>query len=359
MDRPLQKSFSAAMLCCAIAVFACNAASGEADKKKASAPAAAAESATGSAGVAATVGDKSITFQDLDLKAAASLMKVRQQEYEARQQALDAMINEELYEREAKAKGIAKEKLLETEVAAKVPDPTPAEVDAYYEQNKARMGTQTKEQIGPQISAMLKQQKMAGVQAEFIKQLRQKHGVKVLLEPPRVQVSADDDPTKGGPAGAPVTIVEFSDYQCPFCSRAEPVVDEVMKKYGEKVRLTFRDYPLSFHQNAETAAMAGECAEDQGKFWEMHKAMFGNQAKLSAADLVETAGTIGLDKDAFKGCLDSGKFRSEVQKDFQEGQKYGVTGTPTFFINGIMIVGARGVESFSEIIDREIERSAK
>jgi len=360
MDRPLQKSFSAAMLCCVIAVFACNAASGEAEKnKKASAPAAGATSSPGPGGVAATVGDKSITFQELDLKAAASLMKVRQQEYEARQQALDAMINEELYESEAKAKGVAKEKLLETEVSAKVPDPTQAEVDAYYEQNKARMGTQTKEQIGPQISAMLKQQKMAGVQAEFIKQLRQKHGVKVMLEPPRVQVSVDDDPTKGGPASAPITIVEFSDFQCPFCSRAEPVVDEVMKKYGEKVRVIFRDYPLSFHQNAETAAMAGECAEDQGKFWEMHKAMFGNQAKLAAADLVETAGNIGLNKDAFKGCLDSGKFRSEVQKDFQEGMRYGVTGTPTFFINGIMIVGARGVESFSEIIDRELERSTK
>jgi protein-disulfide isomerase len=358
MDRPLQKSLSAAMLLAVIAVFACNAASGDADKRKKSpAPDAAATApAAGPGGVAATVGDRSITFEELDLKAAAALMKVRQQEYEARQQVLDGMINEELFEREAKAKGVPKDKLLETEITAKVPDPAQAEVDAYYEQNKARMGTQTKEQIGPQISAMLKQQKLAGVQAEFIKQLREKYGVKVLLEPPRVQVSVDDDAAKGGPESAPVTIVEFSDYQCPFCSRAEVVVDEVMKKYGDKVRLVYRDYPLSFHQNAETASMASECAEEQGKFWEMHKAMFGNQQKLAAGDLVETAGNIGLDKDAFKACLDSGKFRTEVQKDFQDGQKYGVTGTPTFFINGIMIVGARGVDSFSEIIDRELAR---
>jgi protein-disulfide isomerase len=358
MDRPLQKSLSAAMLGCLVAAFACSAASGDADKgKKSTATAAAAGSTAGPGGVAATVGDKSISFQELDQKAAASLMKVRQQEYEARQQTLDAMINDELFEREAKAKGIPKDKLLETEVSSKVPTPPQAEVDAYYEQNKARMGTQTKEQVGPQIAAMLKQQKTAGVQADFIKGLRQKYGVKVMLEPPRVQVSTDDDASKGGPSGAPVTIVEFSDYQCPFCSRAETVVDEVMKKYGEKVRLIMRDYPLSFHQNAETAAMGSECAEEQGKFWEMHKAMFGNQAKLAATDLVETAGSLGLDKEAFKGCLDSGKFRSEVQKDFQDGQKYGVTGTPTFFINGVMVVGARGVESFSEIIDRELDRA--
>ena len=129
--------------------------------------------------------------------------------------------------------------------------------------------------------------------------------------------------------------------------------------YGDKVRLVYRDYPLSFHPNAENAAMASECAEEQGKYWEMHKAMFANQQKLGAPELIETAGGLGLDKDKFKTCLDSGKFRPEVQKDFQDGQKVGVTGTPTFFINGVMIVGARDVASFSDIIDRELDRSGK
>lgn len=128
---------------------------------------------------------------------------------------------------------------------------------------------------------------------------------------------------------------------------------------GREIHLVYRDYPLSFHPNAENAAMASECAKDQGKYWEMHNAMFGNQSKLAATDLVETAGGLGMDKDKFKACLDRDKFKSEVQHDFQDGQKYGVTGTPTFFINGIMIVGARGVESFSEIIDRELDRSGK
>lgn len=355
MERPLRTIFPAVVLCCAATVFACGAATGETGKAaaKKGAPAAAAD------GVAAKVGDKTITISELDTKAAAQLMKVRQQEFEVRQQALDGLINDELFEREAKAKGITREKLIETEIAAKAPAPSQAEIDAYYEANKARMGTQTKEQVSPQIGAMLKQQRMAGVQGDYLKGLREKYGVKVMIEPPRVQVSTDDDPAKGGGNTAPVTIVEFSDYQCPYCSRAETVVDEVMKKYGDKVRLVYRDYPLSFHQNAEMAAMGGECAEEQGKFWEMHKAMFGNQQKLAATDLVETAGGIGLDKDKFKTCLDSGKFRPEVQKDFQDGQKAGVTGTPTFFINGVMVVGARDVASFSDIIDRELARAGK
>jgi protein-disulfide isomerase/predicted small secreted protein len=351
MERPLYRLLPAVMLAVAVSAAGCGAATGagkDTDKAKASAS---------GATVAAKVGDRTITLQELDEKAASNLMKVRQQEYEVRQQALDALVNEELFDREAKAKGVTRDKLIETEISSKVPEPSQAEVDAYYEQNKARMGGQTKEQIGPQIAAMLKSQKMAGVQQEYLKGLRDKYGVKVMLEPPRVQVSVDNDPSRGGPVSAPVTIVEFSDFQCPFCSRAESVVDEVMKKYGNKVHLVYRDFPLSFHQNAETAAMASECANEQGKYWEMHNAMFGNQSKLAAADLVETAGNIGLDKDKFKSCLDSGKYRAEVQKDAQDGQKYGVTGTPTFFINGIMIVGARGVDSFSEIIDRELDRS--
>ena len=350
MERPLYAIVPAAMLGCFMMVSGCSAASGDSGKGKAT--------AAGSGSVAAKVGETTISLQDVDAKAAANLMKVRQQEYDVREQALDGMIDEELLNREAKSKGLTSEKLIETEINSKVADATPAEIDAYYEQNKARLGTQTKEQASPQIGAMLKAQKMAVQHADYVKGLRQKYGVKVMLEPPRVQVSLDDDPSKG-PASAPVTIVEFSDFQCPFCGRAEASVDDVLKKYGDKVRLVYRDYPLSFHPNAENAAMASECAHEQGKYWEMHNAMFGNQAKLAVNDLVDTAGSIGMDKDKFKACLDTGKYRAEVQHDFQDGQKYGVTGTPTFFINGIMLVGAQPTEKFSEIIDRELMRAGK
>jgi protein-disulfide isomerase len=336
------------------ATFACNVASGEASKESARKGGGGAAPAS----VAATIGGQPITLTELDARAASSLFKVRQQEYEARRQALDELLNERLLEKEAAARGVTKEKLLETEVQAKVSDTTQKEIDEYYEQNKARFQNQTKEQLTPQISAGLRSRKVAEAQAAFMKSLRDKHAVKVLLDPPRVQVTLDDDASRG-PAKAPITIVEFSDYQCPYCSRAEETVQKVLDKYGDKVRLVYRDYPLGFHKNAHGAAEAAECAEEQGKFWEMHAAMFKDQAKLAPADLVATAAGLGLDKDRFKGCLDSGKYREEVQKDFQDGASYGVTGTPTFFINGIMLVGARPLESFTEVIEAELSRQAK
>ncbi len=318
--------------------------------KKAAAPApSSAGAATDMSKPVAVIGDRTITLQELALKI------FDQQEFENRKQVLDTMVNDALLDKEAAAKKLPKDKLIETEVTSKIADPAAAEIDAWYEANKTRVNGQTKEQLAPQVTAMLKGQKAGEAQRTYLAGLRQKYGAKIVMEPPRIDVALDDDAAKG-PDKAPVTIVEFSDYQCPYCSRAEATVQDVVKKYGDKIRLVYRDYPLSFHQNAQVAAEASECAKDQGKFWEMHGAMFANQAKLAAADLIETAGGLGLDKDKFKACLDSGKKKAEVQKDFQDGQKYGVSGTPTFFVNGIKLVGARDVASFSEIIDQELLR---
>src|SRR2546425_9497567 len=359
MEPRSNRIISLSAVVCASAAFACTAATGDSAKEsgkaaKSSTPAATASLAPTSP--VAVIGDKTITLQDLDAQAAGALVKVRQDEFEARKQVLDTMVNDEILAKEAAAKKVSKDDLLKTEVTNKLADPPQADVDSFYEQNKAHFGAQTKEQLAPQIAAMLKGQKAADAQREYLKTLRKKFGVKTMLEPPRIEISTDDDASKG-PAKAPVTIVEFSDYQCPYCSRADTTVQEVLKKYGEKVRLVYRDYPLPFHQNANIAAQASECAKEQGKFWEMHNAMFANQAKLAQPDLIETAGGIcGIDKDKFKACLDTGKYKDEVQKDADAGQKYGVTGTPTFFINGIPIVGARDVNSFAEIIDEELER---
>jgi protein-disulfide isomerase len=358
MQPRSNRIISLAAVLCAGAAFACTAATGDASKESGKD----AKKSTAAVTLApttpvATIGDKTITLQELDVEAAGALTRVRQEEYDARRQALEAMVNNQVMIKEAAAKKVSKEDLLKTEVTDKVTDPPQAEIDSFYEQHKAQFGAQTKEQLAPQITALLKNQKLADAQRDYMKGLRKKYAAKTLLEPPRLEIAVDDDAAKG-PAKAPVTIVEFSDYQCPYCSRAETTVQEVLKKYGDKVRLVYRDYPLQFHQNANIAAQASECAHDQGKFWEMHNAMFADQSKLTQPALVETAGGItGVDKDKFKTCLESGKFQSEVQKDFEDGQKYGVTGTPTFFINGIPMVGARDVNSFAEIIDSELERN--
>ncbi len=172
----------------------------------------------------------------------------------------------------------------------------------------------------------------------------------------KVDVSVDDDPSKGS-KDAEVTIIEFSDFQCPYCARfftqTLPLIDENYIKTG-KVRLVYRDFPLSFHQNAQKAAEAAECADEQNKFWEYHDLVFKNQGALSIDDLKKYAANLKLDTAKFDACLDSGKYEEEVKKDFADGQKAGVTGTPAFFVNGKPLVGAQPFSAFKEVIDAEL-----
>jgi protein-disulfide isomerase len=203
----------------------------------------------------------------------------------------------------------------------------------------------------------VKQQKSREQLTAFVDQLKQKHGVQITLAPPnlpRVEVAARG-PSRG-PDNAAVTIVEFSDFQCPYCGRVTPTVEKLMKDYDGKVRLVFRHFPLSFHPNAAKAAEAGACAADQGKFWQMHDKMFSNQQKLTVDDLKSFAKDIGLDQGKFDKCLDSGEKAQLVSADEKDGEQAGVTGTPAFFINGIFINGAVPYEQFKETVDRELKR---
>lgn len=159
-----------------------------------------------------------------------------------------------------------------------------------------------------------------------------------------------------GPEDAKVTIIEFSDFQCPYCKKGKEVADEVLAYYGDKVRLMFKHFPLSFHQNAQKAAEAAECAGDQGKFWEMHDYMFNNQSKLAVNDLKTAAVDLGLVGSDFNNCLDSGKYEGKVKSDMSEGSGFGVSGTPAFFINDQMISGAQPLEKFKEVIDAELAK---
>ncbi len=175
---------------------------------------------------------------------------------------------------------------------------------------------------------------------------------------PTVEVSADDDPVKGN-KNAPVEIIEFSDFQCPFCARFySDTLPQLEKEYIKtgKAKLVYRDFPLtSIHPYAQKAAEAAECADDQGKFWEMHNKIFDNQAAIGVIDLKKYADELGLDTAKFNSCLDSGKYASEVQKDLTDGQAAGVSGTPSFFVNGKKIVGAQPFSAFKQIIDAELQ----
>ena len=153
-----------------------------------------------------------------------------------------------------------------------------------------------------------------------------------------------------GPADAPVTIVEFSDYQCPYCLRAEQVLGELLDEFPEKVRLVFKDFPLRFHGGAEPAAVAARCAGESGRYWEYHDMLFVAQGDFARADLITYAVRLGLPREPFIACLDGGRYRAAVQADVREGRAAGVTGTPTFFVNGRRMAGVQSLDAFREAV---------
>jgi protein-disulfide isomerase len=274
--------------------------------------------------------------------------------YETKKQALDQIVVRKLVEQKAKAEGITPEALWKREVQDKVKPPSDAEMKAFYEEQKARQPLPPFEQVKDRIAQYLSQGGQQKAQAQFIEKLKADAKVEILISPPRVAVAATG-PSRGSEK-APVTIVEFSDFECPFCVRAEETVKRVMKEYEGKVRLVYRDFPLPFHPHAQKAAEAAHCAGDQGKYWDMHEALFSNQQALGPDDLKGRAKTLGLDQSKFDKCLDSGEKAKLVEENKKAGAEVGVSGTPAFFVNGVMISGAQPFGEFKTIIDRELAK---
>ena len=306
------------------------------------------------AGKVATVGEHVITRAQLEEHVRPKLIELENQRYETLREGLDELIADELVKEEASARKITPAELEKQEVAAKVAEPTDEEVQKVYDANKAQLGTQTLEQVKPRIVEYLKQQGTERRRQEFIAALKKTHKTTVALRPPVIEVATAGRPERGGGAKAPVTIIEFSDYQCPFCGRAEGTVDEVMKEYGNKVRLVYRDFPLPMHPLARPASEAANCANAQGKFWEYHAKLFANQTALAEDKLKEYAKDVGLDAAKFDQCLKDKPFKAAIDKDVADGEKVGVNGTPAFFINGRMLSGALPLDKFKEVIDEEL-----
>ena len=307
--------------------------------------------------VVATVGDKKITRAQLEDEIRAKLIELDNQRYDALREGLDGMIAQELLKREAAARGTTPEALTTEEIEKKAPEPSDADIQKVYDENKAQLGGQTLEQIEPRIVQYLKGQKQDERRTAFIAELKKKYPTSVALKPPVVDVAAAGRPERG-PKNASVTIIEFSDYQCPFCQKAEDVVDQVMKTYADKVRLVYRDYPLPFHPNARPASEAAACANAQGKFWEYHAKLFHGDG-LEPEKLKTYADQVGLDRKKFDDCLEKKPFKAEIDKDVKDGEKAGVNGTPAFFINGRMLSGAQPFEKFKEVIDDELATATK
>ena len=310
--------------------------------------------------VVATIDGRAITARDLDKEITPQLgqlsQKYQSEEFELRRQALDDILVTRLVDAEAKKEGTTVDVWIKKHVEGSTPEATEADAKKFFDDNTSKMGGRSFDQEKSHIVAFLTHQKRQEAASRIFEDLKSKAKVEVFLEEPAVEVDAVGPSL--GPPNAPVTIVEFSDYECPYCSKVEPTIKRVMAHYAGKVRFVFRDYPLSFHAHAAKAAEASHCADAQGKYWPMHETLFSNQDKLDVDGLKKlAAGVPGMDQAKFDTCLDSGEMKDEVARSERAGEAAGVSGTPRFYVNGHPLDGVQPYEEFARRIDRELARS--
>jgi len=297
----------------------------------------------------AVIGNVSVSSTELDALVGNKLARLRTEEYNVRRRVLEDRIATVLLEREAKARGISVDELIRLEVSEKVaviPAVARETLDGPKQTSEASSGLI----VSKPADSGLQRERLRRRRLEFLKELRSKANVMVLLEAPRQNVNESNSPSRGS-STAPVTIVEFIDYQCPFCAREVSTLKRVEDNYRGKVRIVVRDFPLPGHSEAPKAAEAAACAAQQGKFWEMHDRLFSSGAALGVEQLRGLAQVIALDTDEFNTCVDSGRFASKWRTDQEEGIAYGVGGTPTMFVNGRMVSGVVSYEALVEVIE--------
>ena len=317
----------------------------------------------GSADVAARIGDRTITLKELDDRwrrdDPAQQAQAMQAVYEGRRGALEAIVAQMLIEQAAKAKGIPADQFTEAEVARRVKPVTEGQIVSFFQENQSQMQGRPLQAMSPVIRNYLEEQERAAAYRALVAELR-KDGpaVTMVLDAPRSAITVEADDPVLGPANAPVTLVEFSDFQCPFCQRVAPTLKRIRETYGDRVRIVWKDFPLtSIHPQAFKAAEAGQCAREQGKFWEYHDRLFANQQALQLDALKQHASGIGLDMAKFNDCLDSGKYAERVQAQMGVGADLGVNSTPAVFVNGRLLSGAQPYETFAAVIDEELQRA--
>ena len=267
---------------------------------------------------------------------------------------LSTMMSEELFRLEAAERGISQDDLLEQEVYSKAESPTERDVESFYAMNSSRM-QEPKVQVLPMIRRHLAETKMDEAHQSFLDQLKEKYQVEDHFGPFRLDIATEGHPSLGA-ADAPVTLVEFSDFECPYCLAMFSNLKTLQRDYGEKVRVVFRQFPLnSIHPHAQKAAEASLCAADQGKFWELHDAMFEDQGSLAVSDMEKKAEFLGLDVARFQNCLSDARYADRVKQDVAAGTAAGVIGTPAIFVNGRPLLGSVPYDRIVKLVDEELK----
>jgi protein-disulfide isomerase len=291
-----------------------------------------------------------LTIADLEQREGDKLLQARYQFYLTERKALDDLIDDQLLQDEAKRQNLTLDQLLEKKVYSEVKDPTEDQLRVYYE--GIGESQDTYEQVRQQILDHIRELRRNKARIAYVDNLRRQAQISILLMPPEEIIDVGKDASLG-PKNAPVTLVEFADYECPYCEKVTPQLQQVLKEYGNSVSFVFKDFPLPMHHKAQKAAEAARCAGDQGKFWEYHDILF-NSRLLGVADLKNHARVLKLDGDRFDKCLDDGAKAGVVKSDFEEGKRLGLTGTPSFFVNGHFFSGSVDYALLKQMIDQQL-----
>lgn len=347
-------------------------------------------SSSGANSILAQLDGAKLTRSELQKNLGGKLVPIENDEYSVLISGTQAWLERQLLEKEATARNLSLNELFSKEIWAKV-KVTPDQISNYYQNNKNLFGTQPLDKVSNIISQTLRNQNFETTKNTYIKSLMDKYHAKILLARPSTYIpgwqniprdsqNAMPQPNQNmpaptapapivnfsdlegkasqGPANAAITLVEFSDFHCPFCSKATPTIEQLMAAYPGKIRRVWRHYPLPFHQGADRTHMASECAHEQGKFWEFHNKAFEMQKDLQKPETVdEIAKQIGLDKKKFDACLSSNKYKDFIQKEIAKGNESGVRGTPSFFLNGRILVGALPLDQFKNMVEGILDPS--
>jgi protein-disulfide isomerase len=313
--------------------------------------------------VLAKIGDEPITIEQIREVVGPALDKLETQYQLQRSQTivsgLEQILEDRVLGEEAKKQGKTLDELVMAEAGGTF-EPTDVEISTWYQENQGKVRGRPLDQVRVQIADYLRKKKREEAQARLGLRLNRERKVAMLFEPYRMSFNNAGAPTLGK-SGARVQVVEFSDFQCPFCRQFAPNLRLIEKQFGDQVEVIYRQYPIpSLHPFAIKAAEASLCAQEQGKFWELHDMMFAEQDRIAVSDLKSKARRLGMNGGKFDSCLDTGKYTEQVQRDMAEGVKSGVNGTPAIFVNGIEVPGgAVPLETITNAIQKEIDRSAQ
>lgn len=313
-----------------------------------------------SADVAAMVGEHAISVSDVDRQWQASegvtYNKIQQQTIEARKRALNTLVAEYLIKREAEKRKTTVDALLKQKLPGLIQAITDNEIRELYRRSPAAEQGVPYEQSKSTIEGYLRVQRIADARRRYADQLKAETTVATNsnLDIPREKIALTAFDPAVGARSAAVEIIEFSDFQCPYCRTAAPLLKRLAERYPGQVRLVWKNFPLVFHGDAKTAAEAALCVNDQNRFWEYHDILFQHQDALSPSDLKQHAAEAGVDPVAFAKCFESGRHRNDVDASVQEGRRHGISGTPTVFINGRPVVGLAPLEVYEQRIKDEL-----